>query len=212
MLPAISFFYAVPLCLRSIKINARKTIAISESIITNFRHAIANGDACKIGTTIESTIADARHVIRDSDACKAGTTREGKLTYARHAARDSDACKAGTTIESRITNARHAIRNVDACKTGAISESMVANARDAIGNGDACKTGAIFESRTSNARHGASMINRRDNDLGGASRIVRNRIGPIAVPSKFQAGGIICGIALNIDTRDHEVEIGRAHV
>ena len=63
--PAISFFNFVPLCLRSIKVDACKSEAIIESTIVNARHAIGDRDACKACTIIESTAAEGKRSCLD---------------------------------------------------------------------------------------------------------------------------------------------------
>ena len=92
--------------------------AISESIISNARYAIGDGDGGQRRATIESIISNTRYAVGDGDRGEGGAIKE-----------------------STISNAGYAVGDIDRGEGGAIIESLNSNARDAVGDGDGGKGG-----------------------------------------------------------------------
>ena len=86
-------------------------IATTESIISNARYAVRDGDRGEGGATIERFISNTRHAVRDGDGGKGRANSKCPLSNARYAIGDGDEGEGGALIESIISNASNAVRN-----------------------------------------------------------------------------------------------------
>jgi len=109
-------------------------LASQSQVIDRGRNLGSYSEGIQVRTTLERTISDVRHGIGDGDACKAGAIRERTHFNACHGIGDGDACKSGATFERMPSNACHRIRDGYTRKAAATSERIISDARHGIGN------------------------------------------------------------------------------
>ena len=172
-----------------------------ESLISNARYVVGDGDRGERGAIFESTISNARYAVGDGDGGERGATTESLISNARYAIRDG--CIFATNnkgIRCSLNN-RIAIFTTIVCaitafnyysgEGGATFESTISNTRYAVGDSNRGEGGAIIESIISNARHAVG-----NSDGGEGSAIIESipfnacyAIGSTVVGNGFGDGG-----------------------
>jgi hypothetical protein len=103
-----------------------------ESIASNARDAVGDGDGIQGRTIIESKTAYACHAVGDVERSEAGAALEGTPFNSCHTTGDSDGGKTRATREGGIVNARHAAGDDNGVNASAPVESITADTRHAF--------------------------------------------------------------------------------
>ena len=148
-----------------------------ESLISNARYAVANGNRCEGFAIIESLISNTRNAVGDSDGGEGAAIIESLISNALNAVRDGDGGEGAAIIESSLSNARYAIG--DNCILTASNEGIgrsfnnrIAILAAIVGSIAAFdyhrgEGGAIFENINANAR---DAVGDGDGGEGAAKR------------------------------------------